>query len=51
MLRGNGDIEGLLPKELFETVDAQAILAAYRGELQWPSSLMQERAICWAFSV
>jgi hypothetical protein len=30
-LRENGDISGLLPNEVLETSDAQAILAAYRG--------------------
>src|SRR5262249_29713301 len=29
-LRDNGDIGGLLPREVLETTDAQAILAAYR---------------------
>ena len=30
-LRNNGDLGGLLPKEVLETTDAQAILAAYRS--------------------
>jgi internalin A len=29
-LRNNGDLTGLLPKELLEAIDGQAILAAYR---------------------